>query len=160
MSFLRYLMLLSLIVWLGGLIFLSFVLAPTAFAVIPTRHMAGTVVGRSLGILHWMGTISGVVFLIASLAYSRLATGMAHPFAARNVLVVLMLVLTLISQFGIMPRMLALRNSMVLIDSEPLNHPDRVEFDALHVWSERVEGGVLLLALVLTYLTAQQLAVR
>jgi len=29
MSFLRYLMLLSLVVWLGGLIFFSFVLAPT-----------------------------------------------------------------------------------------------------------------------------------
>ena len=153
-------MLLSLIVWLGGLIFLSFVLAPTAFAVIPTRHMAGTVVGRSLTILHWMGIVSALVFLITSLAYSRLTTGMPHPFATRNVLVVLMLVLTLISQFGIMPRMLALRNSMVLIDSVPLNDPARVEFDALHVWSERVEGGVLLLALVLTYLTAQQLAVR
>ena len=153
-------MLLSLIVWLGGLIFLSFVLAPTAFAVIPVRHMAGTVVGRSLGILHWMGIISGVVFLIASLAYSRLTNGTARPFAARNVLIVLMLALTLVSQFGIMPRMLALRNSMVLIDAVPLNDPARVEFDALHVWSERVEGAVVLLALVVTYLTAQQLASR
>jgi len=153
-------MLLSLIVWLGGLIFLSFVLAPTAFAVIPTRHMAGTVVGRSLTSLHWMGIISGMIFLIASLIYSRLTIGSPHPFAASNVLIVLMLVLTLFSQFGITPRMVALRNSMVLIDSVPLNDPDRVAFDALHVWSVRVEGGVLLLALVLTYLTAQQLAVR
>jgi uncharacterized membrane protein len=160
MPFLRYLMLLSLVIWLGGLIFLSFVLAPTAFAVLPTRHMAGTVVGRSLGILHWMGIISGLVFLIASLIYSRLTTGTPYPFAARNVLVVLMLVLTLISQFGIMPRMIALRNSMVLIDSVPLNDPARVEFDALHVWSVRLESGVLLLALVVTYLTAQQLAAR
>jgi len=153
-------MLLSLIVWLGGLIFLSFVLAPTAFAVIPTRHMAGTVVGRSLGILHWMGIISGLVFLIASLAYSRLTTGSSRPLAARNVLIVLMLVLTLISQFGIMPRMIALRNSMVQIDSVPLNDPARMEFDGLHVWSVRVESGVLLLALVVAYLTAQQLAAR
>jgi len=153
-------MLLALIVWLGGLIFLSFVLAPTAFAVIPTRHMAGTVVGRSLGILHWMGIISGLVFLIASLAYSRLTTGSPRPFAARNVLIVLMLVLTLISQFGIMPRMIALRNAMVLIDSVPLNDPARMEFDGLHAWSVRVESGVLLLALVVTYLTAQQLAAR
>lgn len=153
-------MLLSLIVWMGGLIFLSFVLAPTAFAVIPTRHMAGTVVGRSLTTLHWMGIISGVIFLIASLIYSRLTTGTPHPFAARNVLIVLMLILTLISQFGITPRMVALRNSMVLIDSVPLNDPARVAFDALHVWSVRVESGVLLLALVVTYLTAQQLAVR
>jgi uncharacterized membrane protein len=47
MSFLRYLMLLSLIVWLGGLIFFSFVVAPTVFSVLPTRHLAGNVVSRS-----------------------------------------------------------------------------------------------------------------
>ena len=153
-------MVLALVVWLGGVIFLSFVEAPTAFAVIPTRHMAGTVVGRSLVTLHWMGIVSGLVFLLASLLYSRLTSGTARPLEARNLLMVLMLVLTLVSQFGITPRMMALRNSMVLIDSVPLNDPARVEFDALHVWSVRLEGGVLLLALVVTYLTAQQLAGR
>ena len=47
-------MLLSLVVWIGGLIFFAFVLAPTVFAVLPTRQLAGNVVNRSLGILHWM----------------------------------------------------------------------------------------------------------
>lgn len=153
-------MLLSLIVWLGGLIFFAFVLAPTVFAVLPTRHLAGTVVARSLTALHWIGIASGVAFLIASLAYSRLSTGTPHPLGARNVLTFLMLALTAISQFGIMPRMVALRNSMVLIDSLPLDNPQRVAFDALHVWSTRIENGVLLLGLVLTYVTAQQLAAR
>ena len=49
MAILRFLMFLSLTVWIGGIIFLSFVEAPTAFSVIPSRHMAGTVVGHSLG---------------------------------------------------------------------------------------------------------------
>jgi len=44
MSFLRYLMLLSLIVWIGGLIFFAFVLAPTAFHVLPSTQLAGNVV--------------------------------------------------------------------------------------------------------------------
>jgi len=35
-----------------------------------------------------------------------------------------------------------------------LDNPARVEFDALHVWSTRVEGAVLLLGLVAIYLTA------
>ena len=61
MSFLRYLMLLSLVVWLGGLIFFSFVLAPTVFTVLPTRHLAGNVVSRSLTALHWMGRARSVV---------------------------------------------------------------------------------------------------
>jgi len=47
MSFLRFLMLLSLIVCLGGLIFFSLVIAPTLFAVLPTRHLAGSVVTRA-----------------------------------------------------------------------------------------------------------------
>ena len=43
MSFLRFLMLLSLVVWIGGLIFFAFVLAPTAFQVLPSTHIAGNV---------------------------------------------------------------------------------------------------------------------
>jgi len=154
MSFLRYLMLLSLIVWLGGLMFFAFVLAPKAFSVLPSRHLAGTVVGRSLGALHWMGIASGILFLASSILYSRLTRGTAHVFAARHVFICLMLTLTLISQFGIIPRMDTLRASIGEIDSVPPNNPARLQFDALHVWSTRVEGGVFLLGLVVVYLTA------
>lgn len=150
-------MLLSLIVWLGGLIFFP-VVAQTAFSVLPTRHLAGSVVGRSLVILHWMGIISGVVFLFGSLLYSRITEGTAHGSAARNVLICLMLVLTLISQFGIVPRMDTLRASIGEIDSVPADNPARLQFDALHHWSTRVEGGILLLGLVVAYLTARSLA--
>src|ERR1700739_2213865 len=158
MSFLRYLIVLSLVVWLGGLIFFSFVVAPSAFAVRPTRHMAGSLVSRSLSLLHWMGIVSGLVFLVASLLYSRVTTGSAHPFAARHLLVVIMLVLTCVSQFGISPRMARLRASVGEVDNVPLNDPARLRFNALHVWSTRLEGGVFLLGVVLAYLTAQSLA--
>ena len=154
MSFLRYLMLLSLIVWLGGLIFFAFVLAPTAFSVLPSRHLAGTVVGRSLGALHWMGIVSGILFLASSILYNRLTKGTLHTFTARHVLICLMLALTLVSQFGIIPRMDTLRASIGEIDSVPLDNPARMQFDALHVWSTRVESGVFLLGLVVVYLTA------
>ena len=154
MSFLRFLMLLSLVVWLGGLIFFSFVVAPTLFSVLPTRHLAGSVVSRSLGALHWIGLVSGVVFLISSMTHARLAIGSAHPLAARHILLYIMLALTLISQVGISPKMASLRASMGEIDSVPPTHPARVQFNALHVWSTRLEGGVFLLGLVVVYLTA------
>jgi hypothetical protein len=48
----------------------------------------------------------------------------------------------------------ALRASIGEIDSVPANDPARVQFDALHVWSTRVESGVFLLGLVVAYLTA------
>ena len=155
MSGLRYLMWLSLIVWLGGLIFFGAVLAPTVFAVLPTRHLAGNVVSRSLYFLHWIGIISGIVFLLCSLIYYRITSGNTHIFAARHVLLWLMLLLTMVSQFGIIPKMATLRASMGEIDSVALSDPARIQFDSLHVWSTRVEGGVLLLGLVVVYLTSK-----
>ncbi len=154
MSFLRFLMLLSLVVWIGGLIFFAFVLAPTAFQVLPNTHLAGNVVGRALGKLHWLAIISGIVFLISSLLYSRVTQGSAHVFAARHVLIVIMLALTLVSQYWIIPHMDTLRASVSDFAAVPLNDPARVQFDALHVWSTRVEGAVLLLGLVAVYMTA------
>ena len=154
MSLLRYLMLLSLVVWIGGLIFFAFVMAPAAFQVLPTRLLAGTLVGNVLSKLHWIAIISGAVFLLSSLVYGRLTDGTAHVFAMRHVLICLMLALTLFSQFWIMPRMLALRAQVGDFSSVTLNNPARVQFDALHVWSTRVEGAALLLGLVVVYLTA------
>ena len=160
MSFLRFLMLLSLVVWIGGLIFFAFVLAPTAFGVLPNTHLAGNVVGKSLGKLHWLAIVSAIVFLISSLLYSRVSEGTAHVFAVRHVLIVLMLGLTLFSQFWIIPRMDTLRSTVGDFAAVPLSDPARVQFDALHVWSTRVEGAVLLLGLVAVYATAGVLAKR
>jgi len=150
-------MLLSLVVWLGGLIFFAFVEAPTVFSpgLLPTRHMAGSVVGRSLDALHYMAIVSGIVFLIASMLYSRMAVGTARPMAARHLLILLMLLLTVISQFAISPKMHALRAEVGVIDNVPLDNPLRMEFDRLHVWSEKFEEAVLLLGLVALYTTAQ-----
>ena len=133
MSFLRFLMLLSLVVWIGGLMFFAFVLAPTAFSVLPTTHLACNVVGRALSKLHWIGIVSGVVFLISSLLYRRFTDGNAHVFAARHVLICLMLALTLISQFGVIPRMDTLRASLGEVSAAPIDNPQRLQFDALHV---------------------------
>lgn len=159
MSFLRFLMLLALAVWIGGIIFLAFVEAPTAFApgLLPTRHMAGSIVGRSLDLLHFMGIASGVVFLIASMLYYQMTAGRAQPLAIRHLLIVLMLALTLISQFVISPRMHALRAQAGVIDSLTLESPIRREFDRLHIWSEKFEEAVLLLGLLALFRTAQEL---
>ena len=155
MSFLRFLMLLSLVVWIGGLIFFAFVVAPTAFTVLPTTHLAGNVVRSALSKLHWIAIFSGIVYLISSLLYSRLTDGIAHVFTARHILLCAMLALTLVSQFGIMPRMDVLRTSLGDVASAPIDNPDRIQFDSLHAWSTRVEGTVLLLGLLVVYLTAR-----
>jgi len=152
-------MLLSLVVWLGGLIFFAFVLAPTVFShgLLPTRHLAGSIVGLALDRLHYLAIVSGIVFLIASMLYSRMKTGTARPLAARHLLILVMLLLTAISQFAISPKMHAIRTELVVIDNVPPGNPLRQEFDHLHVWSEKFEEAVLLLGLVALYKTAQAL---
>jgi uncharacterized membrane protein len=160
MSILRYLMLLSLIVWIGGLIFFAFVLAPTAFQVLPSTHLAGNVVGRALGKLHYMAIACAIVFLASSMLYSLMSTGTAHVFAVRHILAAVMLALTLFSQFWIIPKMDSLRASIGDFAQVPLVNPARVQFDALHVWSTRVEGAVLILGLVVIWLAGSALADR
>ncbi len=145
-------MLLALIVWIGGIIFFAFVLAPTLFGVLPTTKLAGDVVNATLTKLHWMGLVSGVVFLIASLLYNWQKHVQLRPFMVSHVFVVLMLAFTMISQFGITPRMRELRSSPSLMESSS----GRDEFDRLHAWSTRLEGGVLFLGLGVAILTARR----
>lgn len=158
LSFLRFLMLLSLVVWVGGIIFFSFGVAPVLFKVLPTRHLAGSVVTRSLAVLHAMGIISGIVFLVSSMVQTHVTRGSAEPLATRHLLVYLMILLTLVSQFSTSPKMAALRADMVEIDTIAATDPRRIEFNRLHQWSTRLEGGVLLLGLAVAYLVARRLS--
>ena len=159
MSFIRFFMLLSLVIWVGGLIFFAFVLAPTVFhpGILPARQLAGNVVNCSLGIMHWMGLICGFVFATTSMIDARVVDGAAQPFALRNLLIYAMIILTLIAMFGIASRMAVLRNQMGFIDNVPRDDARRVEFNRLHVWSTRVEGAVMLLGLVLVFVTARRM---
>jgi hypothetical protein len=160
MSFIRFLMLLSLVIWIGGIIFFAFVVAPTVFkpGILPSHQLAGNVVSRSLSLLHGIGLTCGIVFAATSMINSAVATGSAQPFAPRHVLIYLMIILTLVSIFGIGARMEALKKDMVTIDEVPQDDTRRVEFNRLHVWSTRVEGTVLLLGLALLFLTARRLS--
>ena len=155
MSFLRFLALLALTTWLGALIFFP-VVAQTSFSVLPSAHLAGLVVRNSLIDLHWMGIFSGVTFLACSLIYNRVALGRARIFALSHILVVLMLALTAISQFAIIPRMDVLRISAGEVSALPPSNPIRSQFDSLHAWSTRIEVTVLVLGLVVLFAVARR----
>lgn len=151
MWILRAIMLLALIVWIGGIIFFAFVLAPTLFAVLPNPQMAGNLVSPTLSKLHSIGLLAGAVFLLCSLVYNWMKYSQLRLFSATHVLVVLMFFLTAISQFAITPRMRELREG-----PSGLGAPNaRAEFDRLHAWSIRTEGGVLLLGLGVVVMTAR-----
>lgn len=151
-------MLLSLVLWIGGIFFFGAVTAPTLFAVLPTHDLAGHVVNPSLAKLHWLGIFCGIVFLVCSMLFGFFLRANAQPFAPRHLAIVLMLVLTLVSQFVVAKKMLRLRDNIGVIDNVPLNDPRRVEFNHLHIYSTRLEGCVLFLGLGVLWGAARRLS--
>lgn len=141
MSFLRAIEFLGLSVWLGSDVFLSFVVAPGAFSVLASRDQAGALVGYSLTRMHWMGIVCGVVILVVRLVRTRGVSGLAAPAA---VCVVLMMVLTVVSQAAVSPKMAALRVRMGSIEATAVGSPLLAEFGRMHRVSVGLESGVLL----------------
>ena len=148
-------LLLCLTIWIGALIFFP-VVAQTSFTVLPSTHLAGLVVRNALIELHWMGLAGGIIFLACSLIENRFTRGTPRVFAVSHILVAVMLALTAISQFWIIPRMDVLRITVGEISSLPASNPMRLEFDSLHAWSTRLEMIVLLVGLVVLYSVARR----
>jgi hypothetical protein len=152
---LRTLLYLSLIVWLGAEIFFPVVAAITFTTLQPNTHVAGTIVGQLLRILHGMGLVSGMVAL-ALLALAP-AWNIYKPrsVVAPMALVVLMIAATVFSQFVIIPAME--RDRIAAggdINAADTTNPSRIDFNLLHIRSERVEEAVLLMGLATVVLVA------
>ena len=148
--FLRAIRLLTIVVWVGGLVFFAFVLAPVAFHVLPT-HAAGLVVGHALPVLDKIGFVCGLLFLVVTRS-PRLGVQLAQWL-----LVVSMLVLTIYLHGGILPRME--RDRAAAGGDITLAAPDdpaRIDFNRLHTRSERLEGAVLLAGLAVVVLLAAE----
>ncbi len=152
-TLLRYLQFLSLGTWLGSILYLSFVVAPGAFSTLGSRDQAGAVVGMALGRLHVLGLVAGMIFLASRVALARSLSALVAPAALA---VVLMLVLTLVSQYGVAPRMAQLRAEMVSVDRTPEDHPLRLQFNRWHRVSVRLEVVVLLAGLAALFLVVRE----
>lgn len=142
---LRALRLLTMTIWIGGIAFFAFVVAPVAFSRLSNPHDAGLVVGGSLSILHLIGLIGGGIFCLATATlWFRAEVPARVGFAIEIVLALIMLSVTAYSQFSILPSMerdrVAAGGS---IETADIDSPARVHFEQLHAWSERLEGMVL-----------------
>lgn len=156
-SFLRAIEFLSLGLWLGADAFLSFVVAPGAFAILGNRDTAGMMVGYSLARLHFAGIFLGLIFLLARLLRTQ---SFASFTSAAALGVVMMVALTAASQFTVSPGMENLKKDMVSVQNTPENDPRRVEFNKLHHRSVAYEGAVLLIGLAAMFLLARENPVK
>ncbi len=147
-----------MVLWVGGLCFFAFVVAPVAFGSLSSAHEAGLVVGGTLRMLHWIGLVGGVAFCLATAWLWLWAEVPARVgFAIEFTLTVVMLLVTAYSQFGILPAMEVDRIAAGGdVNAAAVDNAGRVDFERLHVLSERLEGLVLLCGLGVVYFLSRE----
>jgi uncharacterized membrane protein len=143
--------------WLGSDVFLSFVVAPGAFSVLASRDQAGAIVGYSLTRMHWMGIVCGVVILLVRVLRTRSLAGLLAPAA---LCVMLMILLTVISQVAVSPKLAVLRVQMGSIEAMEAGSPLLAEFARLHTISVGLESGVLLAGMAALFWMVKEAARR
>ena len=141
--------------WVGSIIYFSAIVTQGAFRVLPSIDEAGRLVGFTLGGLHWLGVVAAVIYLGATAALEGSVGALARPAALR---VFLMLLLTLVSQRIVIPRMDVLGAQMGSVAATPIGNPLRVEFDRLHGISVNLEAAVLLIGIAALFLTVRSKA--
>ena len=117
--------------WLGAMAFLSFVVAPTAFAILESRHQAGDMVAATLNILHLSGYILGPLLIFVSIVTRPLGRGIL--WGIRTILLTLMSVSTIISREFVGGKLLSLRRAIgVMIEKVPPDDQLRLLFRQWH----------------------------
>ena len=156
MLLLRYVALLALVVWVGGLVALGGVAAPATFDVMAARHvpdgrlLAGAVFGEVLRRFFYVscGT-AAVVFL--SLAARRVLGPKPRHAGIRAGILLLMTAAMLYAGVVVAGRIEALQATMTVAPSSlPESDPRRLEFGQLHGLSSALQlvpliGGLALI---------------
>ena len=156
MRFLRYLYILALVIWLGGIVVAGAIVAPSIFGVLQEwnpsegRVLAGRVFGEVLNRLHWLAYAMGSVMFVA-LTLHRLLGARPEKYGIRASILILMLLVTAYSGFVVAPRIVALQGEVnaplaALADDDAR----KVEFSGLHrlaniLLATSVVGGFILL---------------
>jgi hypothetical protein len=131
--------------WLGAALLVTAVVAPAAFAVLPSRTLAGALVGRVLPALFWSGIAVG-------LAVAALTWGMPQRIG-RTTAALALVGACAAAQLVVAPRIQRVREQIGgALDALDPSDPRRLAFGRLHGLSVAWLGlGVLaaLLALIL-----------
>lgn len=157
-TLIRIFRLLAIVVWVGGIVFFAFVLAPVAFSLLPSQHLAGTVVGGTLRVLDIIGLICGGIFWIGTaILFRQSEPGQKPRYGVQLLLASIMILATAYLQAGILPAMERDRvEAGGEIESAPASNPAKLHFESLHKRSESVESAVLLCGLGIVLLMARE----
>ena len=155
----RYLQLLALGIWLGGMVLFSFIVAPALFQLLPSSGLAAEVVSVILDRLYALGYICGGFYLLGLLLEQRFVRSRGLVGLAVEIgLVAGLLLVTLYSDFFLGERLAELRTQMKSLpgslDLAAFDHPLRLAFSryyraALALLTGMMAGILILLGLTL-----------
>ncbi len=158
----RYVYVLALVVWLGGMVLIGAIVAPTTFQVLQAadpangRVLAGELFGTILARFHPVTYGAGGVMFVALIAM-RLLGPRPPAVAVRALIVAAMLGVSLYSGRVVLRRVDTIQQQVGTLPSRlPAGDPRRVEFDALHTLSTQLMMLNIAAALVLLYWEARE----
>jgi Domain of unknown function (DUF4149) len=131
----------ALAAWFGAALLLAAAVAPAAFAVLPSRALAGDLVGRVLPVVFW-AAVAVAILVIAARDTAMAST----PFVSRTwaLGVPATIALAALANLWIVdPRIASLRAGGP-IDVLPVNDPRRILFGRLHLLSVALLGVAML----------------
>jgi hypothetical protein len=144
MPALRYVYVLALAVWLGGMILLGALVAPLTFQVLQAsdpdtgRRLAGELFGAILNRFHFVAYGSGGLLLLTLITMAILGPR-PRSFAVRAGLICVMLLVALYSGLVVLREVDSIQRAAgVLPSTLPADDERRVRFDALHRLSTRL----------------------
>jgi uncharacterized membrane protein len=162
MRALRYVYVLALVVWLGGMIVVGAVVAPTTFQVLQAsdpasgRELGGAVFSAILERFHYIAYGAGAMLLL-TLAAMALLGPRPKGLAARAALVTAMLAVALYSGLVVLKGANAIRHEVGGLPSRlAVDDARRVRFDELHVLSTRLMMVNIVGALALLFWEARE----
>lgn len=146
---------LLLAAWLGAALYFSVVVTRAAFAVLPSRAMAGALVGQTLPVLFDTGMLVGL-WLLATAPQASRGTARTVSLGGGSAI----LALCALARFVILTRITQLRIAMpAAVDTLSPADPTRRAFGQLHALSVGALGLSLLIGLAVLIVLAYSLAV-
>ena len=152
LGFSKWLYLMALIVWIGEVVFFSFVVAPAVFRALPAPE-AGRMVGTIFPIYYRVGYVCGAILLVTGGVLLGNA-GARIWWGVNAALVAVMFMATLYAGVIIQPRAAALRPQIHDATAPPTV---KQEFDRLHRLAVQLNAAVLLCGVVVSVITATSL---
>lgn len=159
---LRYVYVLALVVWLGGMIILGALVAPATFQILQAsepsggRELAGAVFGAIIGRFHYVAYVAGALLLV-SLAAMAVLGPRPRAFAVRCSIIGAMLAVSIYSGMVIIGRINSIQEEIGgTVTRLPATDARRLEFDRLHQLSTQLMMLNLAAAMVLLYWEARE----